>query len=70
MQGTNWVKVSDGLPNDYTVVLTKANGANVRAIFFHDEAKNPTFIHFSRNGKVRNLDNVTKWRLPPMPEGE
>lgn len=70
MQGTNWVKVSERLPNDYEVVLTKNNGANARAVFIYDEQKTPTFIHFSRNGKSRILSNVTEWCSPPMPEGE
>lgn len=70
MQVTNWVKVSEKLPNDYAVVLTKNNGANTRAIFIYDEQKKPVFIHFSRNGKSRILGNVTEWYSPPMPEGE
>lgn len=69
MQGTNWVKVSERLPNDYAVVLTKSNGAIVRAIFIHDEEKKPTFIHFSRNGKSRILGDVTDWYSPTNARG-
>ncbi|EJD6500660.1 hypothetical protein M0L11_RS16425 [Providencia rettgeri] len=69
MQGTNWVKVSECLPKDYMVVLTKSNGAIVRAIFIHDEEKNPTFIHFSRNGKRRILGDVTEWYSPTNARG-
>lgn len=70
MQVANWVKVSERLPNDYEVVLTKNNGANAREVFIYDEQKTPTFIHFSRNGKSRILSNITEWCSPPMPEGE
>lgn len=70
MQVTNWVKVSERLPDDRSVVLTKNNGANARAIFIYDEHKKPTFIHFSRNGKMRILNSVIEWCSPPMTEGE
>lgn len=57
----DWIKVSDRLPDDHAEVLTKNNGANTKAVFIYDDHKKPTFIHFSRNGKMRTLNNVTEW---------
>lgn len=58
---TEWIKVSERLPEDFEEVLTKNNGSYAKAIFIYDEQKTPTFIHFSRNGKSRILINVTEW---------
>lgn len=58
---TEYIKVSERLPEDFEEVLTKNNGSYAKATFIYDEQKTPTFIHFSRNGKSRILSNVTEW---------
>lgn len=60
---SNYFSVNELLPDEFAEVLTKCNGANVKATYFKDELGKDVFLSFSNNGKSRELHGVTEWRF-------
>lgn len=58
----NYFSVNESLPDDFSEVLTKCKGANIKATYFKDELGKDVFLAFSNNGKSRELNSVTEWR--------
>lgn len=70
MQGTNWVKVCERLPNDETTVLVFSKGYIWIADVDHSGQFYPDEWSYGRDIIA---DEITHWMplpLPPMPEGE
>lgn len=58
----NYFSINELLPDEFTEVLTKCKGANIKAIYFKDESCRDVFLSFSNNGKNRELKGVTELR--------
>lgn len=79
MQGTNWVKFSEEIPDLNKRLLIIVNGKLIKNIYYLDIvdcAESYRFFPFNDESHWVSKFNVTHWMyldsipLPPMPEGE
>ena len=57
----NYFSVNELLPDEFSEVLTKCKGANVKAVYFKDEFGKDIFLSKVDHGGIE-LNGVTEWR--------